>query len=46
MAASVGLEDELVLGIESSCDDTGVAVLRVSDGKILGQSISHQARVI
>ena len=26
-----------MLGIESSCDDTGVAVVRASDGAILGQ---------
>ena len=30
--------DALVLGIESSCDDTGVAVVRASDGAILGQA--------
>lgn len=33
----------LVLGIESSCDDTGVAVVRASDGAILGQAIANQA---
>ena len=32
-----------MLGIESSCDDTGVAVVRASDGAILGQAIANQA---
>lgn len=31
-----------ILGIESSCDDTAVAVLRTSDGAILGHSIAGQ----
>lgn len=30
-----------VLGIESSCDDTGAAIIR-SDGKILGESLASQ----
>ena len=34
-----------MLGIESSCDDTGVAVIRASDGAILGQALAQQARV-
>ena len=34
--------DGLVLGIESSCDDTGVAVVRASDGAILGQAVTGQ----
>ena len=34
--------DSLVLGIESSCDDTGVAVVRASDGAILGQAVTGQ----
>jgi len=33
-----------VLGIETSCDDTGVAVLS-SDGKILGESLASQQSV-
>ena len=32
-----------MLGIESSCDDTGIAILRVSDGAVLGQAIANQA---
>ena len=32
-----------LLGIESSCDDTAVAVLRANDGAILGHSIANQA---
>jgi N6-L-threonylcarbamoyladenine synthase len=39
-----GLPDRrpfLVLGIESSCDDTGAAVLS-SDGKILGEALAKQ----
>ncbi len=31
-----------MLGIESSCDDTGVAVVRASDGVILGQAVTGQ----
>ena len=31
-----------ILGIESSCDDTAVAVLRTSDGAVLGHSIAGQ----
>ena len=31
-----------MLGIESSCDDTGVAVVRASDGAILGQAVTDQ----
>ena len=37
-------EAQYVLGIESSCDDTGVAVLRTSDGAVLGHSIASQVR--
>ncbi len=37
-AGVVIASDALVLGIESSCDDTGVAVVRASDGAILGQA--------
>ncbi|KAL7460841.1 hypothetical protein ACHAXS_001281 [Conticribra weissflogii] len=33
-----------VLGIESSCDDTGAAVVR-SDGKILGESLASQHEI-
>ena len=33
-----------VLGIETSCDDTGVAVVR-SDGEILGEAIASQAEL-
>lgn len=35
--SATAAEGSLVLGIESSCDDTGVAVVRASDGAILGQ---------
>lgn len=41
-ASSTGL----VLGIESSCDDTGVAILRGSDGEILGHSIASQVVIL
>ena len=37
--------ESLVLGIESSCDDTGVAVVRASDGAILGQAITGQVHL-
>ena len=31
----------LILGIESSCDDTGVAIV-TSDGRILGEALATQ----
>ena len=34
-----------MLGIESSCDDTGVALLRASDGAILGEAVVGQTEV-
>ena len=34
----------LVLGIESSCDDTGAAVLR-GDGTVLGEALASQAGI-
>eukprot|EP00887_Chlorella_sp_A99_P006570 scaffold3.g6570.t1 len=34
----------LVLGIESSCDDTGVAVV-TTDGRVLGESLATQADI-
>lgn len=34
----------VVLGIESSCDDTGVAIVR-SDGTVLGEAIATQADI-
>lgn len=34
----------LLLGIESSCDDTGAAVL-TSDGKVLGEALATQAEL-
>eukprot|EP00980_Cylindrotheca_fusiformis_P007542 scaffold1561_cov129-Cylindrotheca_fusiformis.AAC.34 len=37
-------QDFTVLGIESSCDDTGAAVIR-SDGKILGEALASQAEI-
>ena len=46
--AKSGLPDRskpfIVLGIESSCDDTGAAVLR-SDGVILGESLASQNEI-
>eukprot|EP00978_Attheya_sp_CCMP212_P009418 scaffold22288_cov50-Attheya_sp.AAC.4 len=46
--AKSGLPDRtkpfLVLGIESSCDDTGAAVVR-SDGVILGESLASQHEI-
>ncbi|CAM9762306.1 unnamed protein product [Heterosigma akashiwo] len=33
-----------VLGIETSCDDTGAAVVR-SDGRILGEALASQAKI-
>ena len=37
-------EDFVVLGIESSCDDTGAAVVR-SDGVILGEALASQGDI-
>jgi hypothetical protein len=34
----------LVLGIESSCDDTGAAVV-TSDGEVLGEVLATQADI-
>lgn len=34
----------LVLGIETSCDDTGAAVV-TTDGQVLGEAIAHQAEI-
>ena len=34
----------IVLGIESSCDDTGVAVV-TSDGRVLGEALATQAEI-
>lgn len=46
--AKSGLPDRtrpfLVLGIESSCDDTGAAILS-SDGKILGEALAKQNEI-
>lgn len=46
--AKSGLPDRskpfTVLGIESSCDDTGAAVIR-SDGVILGESLASQSEI-
>ena len=36
--------DVLILGIESSCDDTGVALLG-EDGQVLGDAIHSQIHV-
>lgn len=36
-----GSSEQLVLGIESSCDDTGVAVLS-SSGQVLGEALFSQ----
>ena len=41
MGICAGKQDSLVLGIESSCDDTGVAVVS-SDGKVLGEALFSQ----
>ncbi|KAK9803673.1 hypothetical protein WJX72_010519 [[Myrmecia] bisecta] len=43
-AAGSSMGEQLVLGIESSCDDTGVAVVR-SDGTILGEALATQADI-
>eukprot|EP01006_Ploeotia_vitrea_P066294 TRINITY_DN94685_c0_g1_i1.p1 TRINITY_DN94685_c0_g1~~TRINITY_DN94685_c0_g1_i1.p1 ORF type:complete len:677 (+),score=61.50 TRINITY_DN94685_c0_g1_i1:99-2129(+) len=37
-------DEWLVLGIETSCDDTGAAVVR-GDGKILGEALASQAHL-
>ena len=35
----------LVLGIESSCDDTGAAVV-TADGRVLGEALASQANIL
>ena len=42
--AQFRLEEAVVLGVESSCDDTGVAVLRGS-GEVLGEALQSQTDV-
>ena len=42
--AQFGLEEAVILGVESSCDDTGVAVLRGS-GEVLGEALQSQTDV-
>lgn len=41
---SPGSDEKLILGIESSCDDTGVAVVSTS-GRVLGESCASQVEV-
>eukprot|EP00191_Tetraselmis_sp_GSL018_P008535 CAMPEP_0177594820 /NCGR_PEP_ID=MMETSP0419_2-20121207/9994_1 /TAXON_ID=582737 /ORGANISM="Tetraselmis sp., Strain GSL018" /LENGTH=435 /DNA_ID=CAMNT_0019086173 /DNA_START=88 /DNA_END=1395 /DNA_ORIENTATION=- len=41
---SGGSSSDLVLGIESSCDDTGAAVVN-SSGRILGEALATQAEI-
>ncbi|KAI3906001.1 hypothetical protein MKW98_016397 [Papaver atlanticum] len=43
--ASSSRDDIVILGIETSCDDTAAAVVR-SDGKILSQVVSSQADLL
>ncbi|KAG1674846.1 hypothetical protein FOA52_015234 [Chlamydomonas sp. UWO 241] len=42
--ARAGSRPLVVLGIETSCDDTGVAVV-TSDGRVLGEAVSRQAHI-
>ena len=43
-SACVWREDAVVLGIESSCDDTGVAVMR-GDGTLMGEALQSQTKI-
>ena len=43
-AAAPGPRPKLVLGIETSCDDTGAAVV-TTDGRVLGEAIATQVEV-
>ncbi|KAG2423278.1 hypothetical protein HXX76_015427 [Chlamydomonas incerta] len=43
-SASSAAPAAIVLGIESSCDDTGVAVV-TSDGRVLGEAIATQSDI-
>ena len=38
------LEETVVLGVETSCDDTGVAVMK-GDGQLLGNCLQSQTQV-
>ena len=46
LRASVGVwrEDVVVLGVETSCDDTGVAVIR-GNGHVMGEALQSQTEV-
>jgi len=44
VAAAPGPRPKLVLGIETSCDDTGAAVV-TTDGRVLGEAIATQVEV-
>lgn len=37
-------DDVVVLGVETSCDDTGVAVIR-GDGHVMGEALQSQTEV-
>ena len=43
-SAAAWRSDAVVLGIESSCDDTGVALV-TGDGRVLGSALATQVRV-
>lgn len=43
-AAAASARPKLVLGIETSCDDTGAAVV-TTDGRVLGEAIATQVEV-
>jgi hypothetical protein len=44
LRAGIAAATQLVLGIETSCDDTGVAVV-TTDGHVLGEALTTQAEV-
>lgn len=46
LRASTGVwrEDVVVLGVETSCDDTGVAVIG-GDGHVMGEALQSQTEV-
>ena len=43
-STGVWREDVVVLGVETSCDDTGVAVIR-GDGHVMGEALQSQTEV-
>ena len=44
IAAAAAARPKIVLGIETSCDDTGAAVV-TTDGRVLGEALAGQVEI-